>query len=161
MWLLLLLQQDQELVFLKLHILVHFQVRQCCQNCFTSLLKRGSTLKGKNLLPVSFLPGSKFFHFRTDPFTEGILCAGKQTEICKSCLRCKKWWMINQMYTVSRLHIPQNRHFIIQERFNKLIYGINTIIKSSTRQPVKFQSPVLKMKLEQCFQRKKYIPQLF
>ena len=23
------------------------------------------------------------------------------------------------------LHIPQNRHFIIQERFNKLIYGIN------------------------------------
>ena len=28
-----------------------------------------------------------------------------------------------------RLHIPQLDIFIIQERFNKLIYGINTIIK--------------------------------
>ena len=27
----------------------------------------------------------------------------------------------------------------IQERFNKLIYGINTIIKCGTWQPVKFQ----------------------
>ena len=26
----------------------------------------------------------------------------------------------------------KNRHFIIQERFNELIYGINTIIKYST-----------------------------
>ena len=26
----------------------------------------------------------------------------------------------------------KNRHFIIQERFNKLIYGINTIIKCDT-----------------------------
>ena len=33
----------------------------------------------------------------------------------------------------------KNRHFIIQERFNKLIYGINTIIKCGTWQPVKFQ----------------------
>ena len=32
-----------------------------------------------------------------------------------------------------------NRHFIIQERFNKLIYCINTIIKCGTWQPVKFQ----------------------
>ena len=30
-------------------------------------------------------------------------------------------------------------HFIIKERFNKLIYGINTIIKYGTRQSVKFQ----------------------
>ena len=34
---------------------------------------------------------------------------------------------------------PQNRHFFFQERFNKLIYGINTIIKCGTWQPVKFQ----------------------
>ena len=33
----------------------------------------------------------------------------------------------------------KNRHFIIQERFNKLMYGINTIIKCGTWQPVKFQ----------------------
>ena len=33
----------------------------------------------------------------------------------------------------------KNRHFIIQEKFNKLIYGINTIIKCGTWQPVNFQ----------------------
>ena len=33
----------------------------------------------------------------------------------------------------------KNRHFIIQERFDKLIYGINTIIKCGILQPVKFQ----------------------
>ena len=39
-----------------------------------------------------------------------------------------------------RLHIPKkNRHFIIRERFNKLIYDINTIIKCGTWQPVQFQ----------------------
>ena len=34
---------------------------------------------------------------------------------------------------------PKNWHFIIQEKFNKLIYGIYTIIKRDTWQPVKFQ----------------------
>ena len=33
----------------------------------------------------------------------------------------------------------KNRHFFIQERFDKLIYGINTIIKYGIWQPVKFQ----------------------
>ena len=33
----------------------------------------------------------------------------------------------------------ENRHFILQERFNKFIYDINTTIKCGTRQPVKFQ----------------------
>ena len=33
----------------------------------------------------------------------------------------------------------KNRHFIIQERFNKLLYDINTIIKGGYGQPVKFQ----------------------
>ena len=33
----------------------------------------------------------------------------------------------------------KNRHFIIQEGFNEVIYGINTIIKCDTWQPVKFQ----------------------
>ena len=33
----------------------------------------------------------------------------------------------------------KNRHFIIQERFIKFIYGINTIIKCDISQPVKFQ----------------------
>ena len=40
----------------------------------------------------------------------------------------------------------KNRHFINQERFNKLIYGINTIIKCGTWQPVKFQLVSLEMK---------------
>ena len=36
------------------------------------------------------------------------------------------------IYTLM-LRIPQkNRNFIIQERYNKLIYGINTIIKCGT-----------------------------
>ena len=33
----------------------------------------------------------------------------------------------------------KNRHFIVIERFNNLIYGVNTIMKCGTRQPVKFQ----------------------
>ena len=33
----------------------------------------------------------------------------------------------------------KNRHFIVQERFNKLIYGVNTIIKCGIWQPVKIQ----------------------
>ena len=33
----------------------------------------------------------------------------------------------------------KNRHFVVQERFNKLIHGINTIKKCGTWQPVKFQ----------------------
>ena len=32
----------------------------------------------------------------------------------------------------------KNRHFVIQERFNKLIYDINAIIKCDILQPVKF-----------------------
>ena len=32
----------------------------------------------------------------------------------------------------------KKRHFLLQERFSKLIYGINTIIKCGTWQPVKF-----------------------
>ena len=33
----------------------------------------------------------------------------------------------------------KNRHFIIQEKTNKLIYGINTLIKCGTWQRVKIQ----------------------
>ena len=33
----------------------------------------------------------------------------------------------------------KNRHFIVQEKLNKLIHGINTIIKCGTWQPLKFQ----------------------
>ena len=51
---------------------------------FASLLKRGSTLKGKM--------GSKFFPFRVDFFSEGIWCTGEQMGIHKSCLPCIKWW---------------------------------------------------------------------
>ena len=33
----------------------------------------------------------------------------------------------------------KNRHIILQEKFNKLIYGINTILKYGTWHPVKFR----------------------
>ena len=33
--------------------------------------EKGSTLKGKNLLPRGAILGSKFFPFRVDPFSEG------------------------------------------------------------------------------------------
>ena len=36
-------------------------------SCAPSPSEKGSTLKGKNLLPF----GSKFFPFRVDPFSEG------------------------------------------------------------------------------------------
>ena len=35
---------------------------------FSSFLKKGSTLTGKNLLPM----GSKFFPVRVDPLSEGV-----------------------------------------------------------------------------------------
>ena len=45
-----------------------FQGRQLCHNCLFFPSEKGSTLKGKNLLPLAF---------RVDPFSEGDLCAGK------------------------------------------------------------------------------------
>ena len=41
--------------------------------------EKGSTLKGKNLLPQ----GNKFFPFRVDPFSEEHLCTRKQMEVTK------------------------------------------------------------------------------
>ena len=38
-----------------------------CQNGFAALLKKGSTLKGKNLLPM----GANSYHFRVDPILDG------------------------------------------------------------------------------------------
>ena len=39
--------------------------------------EKGSTLKGKNLLP-----GIKFFPFRVDPISEGTSCVVTQTFVC-------------------------------------------------------------------------------
>ena len=39
---------------------------------------------------------------------------------------------------IGSIRFLNNRHFIIHERFNKLIYGIDTIMKCGSRQPVKF-----------------------
>ena len=44
-------------------------------------------------------------------------------------------WVLN--WSLKGSIFLKNRHFI-QERFNKLIYGINTIIKCGIWQPVKF-----------------------
>ena len=46
-----------------------------------------------------------------------------------------EWGTLHKMISI----FLKNRHFIIQKRFNKLIYGINTIIKCGTWQPIKFQ----------------------
>ena len=51
--------------------------------CLPTFLK-GLTLKGRKL-PL----GSKFFHFREDPFSEGALYAGKETLHHRSYLPCK------------------------------------------------------------------------
>ena len=37
--------------------------------------------------------------------------------------------LISSFFSIKSSIFLKNRHFIIQERFNKLIYGINTIIK--------------------------------
>ena len=42
-------------------------------------------------------------------------------------------------YVVKGSIFLKNRHFIIQERFNQMIYGISIIIKCGTWQPVKIQ----------------------
>ena len=81
-----------------------------------SLLKKGSTLKGK-----------KFFSSKAsvDPFSEG-----SQINVDS----------IASLESVS-VHLKdpiflKNRHFL---SFNKLIYGINAIIKCGTWQPVEVQ----------------------
>ena len=54
--------------------------------------EKGSTLEGKNLLPI----GRKFFPFRVGHFSEGVQCVGKRTGNHKNCLSCKIWWKINK-----------------------------------------------------------------
>ena len=48
------------------------------------------------------------------------------------------WVFVKWPYLKGSIFL-KNRYFIIQERFNKLIYIINTIIKCDIWQPVKFQ----------------------
>ena len=81
----------------------------------------------------------------------GTWCGRKQTESHKSCLLHRKWWKSavyqvpsNQFQgkTYSHLKAPYSSKidiFFIQERFNKLIYSINMIIKCGIWQAVKFQ----------------------
>ena len=57
--------------------------------------------KRKEIAPL----GSNFFPFRVDPFSEGTWCAGKQTGSFKSCLPCKTWQKISQVYQVPLKHI--------------------------------------------------------
>ena len=52
---------------------MHFQRTVTLSDLFCPPSEKGSTLKGKNLLPK----GSKFFPFRVDPFSEGAWCAEK------------------------------------------------------------------------------------
>ena len=95
-----------------------------CLNCFCPLLKMG-------LLWWWFVGGRGGGH---------ILFFGVEGEGCqKSCLPCEKWRKIYQVY-LAPLKAPYSSKIgIIQERFNKLIYEINTIIKCGNLQPVKFQ----------------------
>ena len=42
------------------------------------------SVKGVYSIRKEFAPkGSKFFPYRVDPFSEGVLCGGKQTKISK------------------------------------------------------------------------------
>ena len=63
--------------------MINFHWKQFSQNCLLSS-KRGSTLKGKNLLPR----GSQYLPFRVDIFPERGWCTEKQTRRHKSCLPC-------------------------------------------------------------------------
>ena len=49
----------------------------------------------------------------------------------------RNYWISKYLYFKGSISL-QNRHFITQEGFNKMIYGINTIIKCGIWQPVKF-----------------------
>ena len=60
-----------------------------CQNCFTSLQKKGLLRKEFALL------GSKFFPFSVDSSSEGAWCAGKQTESKKVFSPWKQWCKTN------------------------------------------------------------------
>ena len=51
-------------------------------NCFSLPSEKGSSLKGKNLLPM----GANYFPFRVDLLSEGTWCAGLKTGSQKSCL---------------------------------------------------------------------------
>ena len=57
------------LPFLQARQLVWFPV---CFPANQAHSEKGSTLKGKNLLPLFAPKGSKFFPFRVDPFSEGM-----------------------------------------------------------------------------------------
>ena len=63
-----------------------------------------------------------------------FVCSGTSGRICmvdnlSRNVREGTLWQVRPAKT-QRFHIPKkNRLFFIQERFNKLIYGINTIIK--------------------------------
>ena len=119
-----------------------------CAPANQTLSETGSTLKGKDLLP------SKFFPFRADPFSERRLNIFGRGVIYESMSIPVNYWVtltphhnspniwVNTLYYHAVLKgsiLLKHRHFIIQERFNKLIYGINTNIEWSTWQPVKFQ----------------------
>ena len=63
---------------------MYFQGRQVCQFFFFFFYspEMVSTLKGKNLLPF----GSKFFPFRVDLFSEGMMCrTAKRESYCVAC----------------------------------------------------------------------------
>ena len=56
--------------------------------------ENGVYSKRKEFAPM----GSKFFHFKVDPFLEGVLHTGKQTGSHESFLPCQKWWKMYQIY---------------------------------------------------------------
>ena len=79
---------------------------------FCAASEKGSTLKGKNLLPRKeriCSPWSKFFPFRIDSILEAAECAGKQTGSHKSCLPWKRWREIYHVCLVPLIWVDKKQ----------------------------------------------------
>ena len=83
-----------------------------CPSCFVSHLRK-VYCKRKEFAPL----GSKFFHYRVDPFSEGVWCAEKQTGSRKHYLPYTKWRKIIRfiqslkwLFSVTK-HLPLQIHY--------------------------------------------------
>ena len=73
-----------------------FPRRQFSKSCLTSILKKGSTLKGKNLLPL----GANSFLLKRTPFRKGLVLSKNTNEVTR---------LSPLLSTAENLHVPGMR----------------------------------------------------
>ena len=77
--------------------------------------------------------GNRFdFHNRWSVYSKWLIIESKSVD--QHCV-----YITFYSFTALKAPYPSKIGIFLQERFNKLIYSINTIIKCSIKQPVKFQ----------------------